>query len=216
MRRTNVQPNGRERAAWGLCVALSLCVGCSRDAALPEIAPPPPHVPVGGLKVPGSCAWADTGIDIIAGQPVTVLARGAVAYRGPSLLHPNAPYQSGPEGTYLFSEDVAEELFPLPAAAGGPAPCYCLIGRIGAGAPFYVGRRTSWIAAQSGRLFLGINDFDLSDNSGGFRAQVTLPQSLQPIALEEVVSESGVESPETRAGVVERREPDSPAVDSGP
>jgi hypothetical protein len=58
----------------------------------------------------------------------------------------------------------------MPSRAGG-----ALIGRIGNGAPFYVGEgNTSFRAGNSGRLFLGVNDDYLRDNSGSFRVRVDI------------------------------------------
>ena len=50
------------------------------------------------------------------------------------------------------------------------------------------GARRSWIAQAAGELFLGINDFDLSDNSGEFTVKVTRPTSLQPVSYTEKIS----------------------------
>jgi hypothetical protein len=50
-----------------------------------------------------------------------------------------------------------------------------LIGRISdSGAPFLVGAAVDYTAPVDGRLFLGINDIDLSTNSGAFDATVTI------------------------------------------
>ena len=57
---------------------------------------------------------------------------------------------------------------PIPNRAGG-----ALIGRIGNGAPFFIGSGVqSFRAGTSGRLYLGINDDYLPDNSGSFRVIV--------------------------------------------
>ncbi len=51
------------------------------------------------------------------------------------------------------------------------------IGRIGnAGAPFGIGNLSSVVMPASGELFLGVNDDELGDNSGGFVVDVR-PQS---------------------------------------
>jgi hypothetical protein len=50
-----------------------------------------------------------------------------------------------------------------------------LIGRIGASPPLLIGaQRTLTRAPVSGRLYLGINDDHLADNSGEYRVSVTI------------------------------------------
>jgi hypothetical protein len=49
------------------------------------------------------------------------------------------------------------------------APAGALIGRIDNGQPFLIGRNTSVRMPSDGTLFLGINDDNVSDNSGDFR-----------------------------------------------
>jgi len=58
----------------------------------------------------------------------------------------------------------------------GPVPGVChasLIGRIGNGAPFYIGNGTTLSAEVTGDIFLRINDSQLGDNSGSIKVQVT-------------------------------------------
>ncbi|HYU04025.1 MAG TPA: hypothetical protein VEL02_09300, partial [Jatrophihabitantaceae bacterium] len=58
---------------------------------------------------------------------------------------------------------------PLPQALAG-----ALIGRIGNGRPFPIGAGPATIAApDSGRLSLGINDDNVSDNAGQFQIQLS-------------------------------------------
>ena len=54
------------------------------------------------------------------------------------------------------------------------SPCFCLVGRIGHGPVFYVGAERSWFAGQTGRLWLGINDYDVTQNVGEFYAEITV------------------------------------------
>jgi hypothetical protein len=51
-------------------------------------------------------------------------------------------------------------------------PAGALIGRIDNGEPFFIGNRRSVRAPGSGRLYLGVNDDYLEDNSGEFRVMV--------------------------------------------
>jgi hypothetical protein len=57
---------------------------------------------------------------------------------------------------------------PIPSVPAG-----ALVARIGNGRPFAVGDQRSIRAPGSGRLYLGINDDYLGDNSGEFRVNIT-------------------------------------------
>ena len=172
--------------AW-LWIGFLLLAGCSREAAGPELTQADFSMPDDSLIVSGNRQWVDTGVEVTAGDALTVLARGKVVVRQQGKFHRKQPVEVGPNGTFFFSEEVAEHYFPLPSGARGPAPCYCLIGRIGDGPPFFVGRRKSWVAERSGRLELGVNDFDVSDNCGQFYAKVTKPGVVQPVSFQEAV-----------------------------
>jgi hypothetical protein len=102
--------------------------------------------------------WTDTGIDVRAGQDVAFAATGAVRWgpgrRDGASGERNSPYNQNR---------------PMPdhnAAA--------LIGRIGAnGDPFFIGENSESLRMRaSGRLFLGINDDLITDNSGTLRVVV--------------------------------------------
>ena len=150
--------------------------------------PVDPPLPVGGTIVPGNQPWIYSGTDVAAGEAITIEASGRITFCMPSKWSRRDPPQVGPAGTYHWDDSVGSCPFPLPAAAGGPAPCYCLIGRIGDGPPFYVGAAKSWTADRSGPLWLGTNDFDVSDNTGAFHVNVTRPIAPQPVRFQEFVS----------------------------
>ncbi|QDU37617.1 Type I phosphodiesterase / nucleotide pyrophosphatase [Maioricimonas rarisocia] len=143
------------------------------------------------IHVDSQQLWTDTGIELRAGQPVTIRAEGRVVAGSRRRLETHVVNEVGPEGTYQFSDRAVESIFPLAASAKGPAPCYCLIGRIGNSEPFFIGRKNSFVAPRSGRLQLGINDFDVTDNEGHFTATVAFEASLEPLAWERVVDRLG-------------------------
>jgi PA-IL-like protein len=103
-------------------------------------------------------AWTDTGIRVRAGEVFRIEADGFVRW-GPNRNddpngQANSPYNANR---------------PLPSRAGG-----ALIGRIGNGAPFFVGSgMQSFRAGTVGELYLGVNDDFLRDNTGSFRVTVT-------------------------------------------
>jgi arylsulfatase A-like enzyme len=142
---------------------------------------------VADLSIAGNQEWGDTGIDVVAQEPLTIRADGTISAGRSAKGNYDDATQVGPEGTFLYSEKIQKNNFPLASAGSGPAPCFCLIGRIGNSQPFFIGRGRSWKPAESGRLYLGINDFDVSDNTGAFVAHIEKTPAVQPIAYEDFV-----------------------------
>src|SRR2546422_1211987 len=104
--------------------------------------------------------WTDTGIDVTAGDMVTFDSEGSVR------LSENGDDTATASGsrTGRRAQDA-----PVPQAPAGG-----LIARIGDSAPVYVGDRRVLRAPVSGRLYLGVNDDHLPDNSGEFRVTVSV------------------------------------------
>ena len=102
--------------------------------------------------------WTDTGISVRAGQTVYVKATGRVRW-GPGR-------QDGPAGERNSPRNDGR---PLPGRPAG-----ALIGRVGDGDDvFFVGDESGAVRMRgSGRLFLGVNDDFLDDNSGAFRVTI--------------------------------------------
>lgn len=116
---------------------------------------------VSAFTVPGTQAWADTGLVISPGQRVTVEASGTV-------VHNLEPYRTaGPDGDP--SPDLQQFNVVGDLDHGG------LIGRIGeGGVPFAIGSRQSGTVADAGRLYLQVNDVGLFNNGGQFNVDVTV------------------------------------------
>lgn len=176
------------RAAWfGLCCLLSTClvwaVGCSPQSKLTSLVAADEQISPEALLVPGNSDWVDTHIDVKAGEPLTLSAKGRVRIGRLKPAKDEVATEVGPQGTYFYPDSLAHTEFPLPAAGKGPAPCFCLIGRIGSGPPFFVGEGHSLVADRSGRLWLGINDPQSSENSGEFYAEVQKPLDVQPASF---------------------------------
>ena len=175
------------------CWLVTMLCGCQGEVLTTEAFPSAGISQVGdttesySLELPSTAGWLPTGFTVEAGQAVSVVARGTVTVRRQPLLDRGLPVEVGPEGTYLFGDDVAEERFPLPAAGRGPAPCYGLIGRIGDGPAFPVGRRKSWTADRGGMLWLSLNDHDFSDNSGSLHVEVRAVAGEHPVRYEQTV-----------------------------
>ena len=102
--------------------------------------------------------WQDTGVVVRAGQTVYFAASGRVRW-GPGR-------QDGPDGERNSPRNDARPMPNRPAAA--------LIARVGESNDyFFIGDDTGPIRVRSnGRLYLGINDDFLRDNSGSFRVTV--------------------------------------------
>jgi hypothetical protein len=118
------------------------------------------------IIVPAQRLWVDSGIQVPQGQALHLRAAGQARLVGRRWL--------GPEGTYVWPKYYKPRgLFALPTMAEGPAPAFCLIGRIGEdGAPFVIGRAFDGLAPRSGRLWLGLNDDYLPGNEGQFEVTV--------------------------------------------
>jgi len=115
------------------------------------------QAPTGNQKtivIPGNTQWVDTGINVRSGQVVNFSSSGEVQ------LSPNGDDKAGPAGSLLGRNEVRA---PMASALAG-----ALLGRIGNGRAFGIGDQTKISMPGSGRLFLGINDSNVRDNSGNF------------------------------------------------
>ena len=100
--------------------------------------------------------WTDTGIEVRAGQTVYFEAQGKVRW--------GKDRTDGPEGEHNSPPNANRPMSNRNAAA--------LIGKIG-NDMFFIGGDTGPMRMRSsGRLYLGINDDVLTDNSGNFRVVV--------------------------------------------
>jgi small nuclear ribonucleoprotein (snRNP)-like protein len=111
------------------------------------------------VTLPGNTQWIDTGLTVRQGDRLTVTATGEIAFSS------DANDKASPNGSLRGAR-----------AAGAPLPdtlTGALIGRIGSGTPFGVGGNANFAAPGSGRLYLGVNDDNVGDNSGQFDIRVT-------------------------------------------
>ncbi len=111
------------------------------------------------VVVTASEAWNDTGLDVRGDALVYFEARGQVTWgRG---------RRDGPEGEKNSPRNPGR---PIPNRPGAG-----LIGKIGANSQDYFfigGERGPFTLRGTGRLFLGINDDFLLDNTGNFRVSI--------------------------------------------
>jgi len=116
------------------------------------------------VTVAGNRPWTDTGVDLSAGETVSVNASGSVSFSrggqaiGPQGDQPSCAVFRNPRVPY-----VARDL-----------RCHSLIGRIGSPGTFFeVGASTQFRAPVGGRLYLGVNDNFFPDNSGNWTAVIS-------------------------------------------
>lgn len=110
------------------------------------------------ITVAAGTDWTDTGINVSSGREVYFEASGQVRW--------GRDRRDGPAGENNSPPNPGRPMPNRPAAA--------LIGRIGTdGDHFFIGDATGPLRMRAnGRLFLGINDDFLQDNSGSFRVVV--------------------------------------------
>jgi hypothetical protein len=116
------------------------------------------HEAIAGLAtvmVRADEGWQDTGIDLVAGKPVTIVASGTWTF-------------------HLRVETNADGLtIPKELRDFNPG---CLIGMVpepdGKAKPFIVGPSKQFLAERSGRLFLRMYDTDPSDNAGQLKVEL--------------------------------------------
>ena len=106
--------------------------------------------------VSGDVAWNDSGIDVRSGQTIYFQSQGQVRW--------GRDRRDGPAGERNSPANPNRPMGNRNAAA--------LIGKIGNDL-FFIGDETGPIRVRStGRLYLGVNDDVLTDNSGNFRVVV--------------------------------------------
>ena len=106
--------------------------------------------------------WVDTGLDLQAGDTVTVTVTGQLQYS-------NARQSNGPEGLPRGFADLIRNL-PLNSAGRG-----AVIGRIGssdADRPFLIGPKHESRAPIAGRLFVAINESSNDRAGGSYHASI--------------------------------------------
>jgi hypothetical protein len=116
------------------------------------------------VTVPATQRWTPTGISVRRGETLTITAEGEIR------ISPDANDRATPDGIVNQRFDRSA---PLPRTLAG-----ALIGRIGNGQPFGIGKNMQVPAPGAGALFLGINEANVADNDGSF--QVTISRSGAP------------------------------------
>jgi hypothetical protein len=139
----------------GLALLSGTILGAAIEAQIARIASP-----VHGSTVRAYRSWQDSGVTMVAGQRVSILANGRWTHR-PDVK----PY--GPEGG-----DSRDSKALLPSA-----PVGALVGRIGKSAPFVVGETATIEATTPGPLQLTMND--RPDGRGHNRGRLQVAVTIQ-------------------------------------
>ena len=111
------------------------------------------------IRVEGTELWTDTGVNVRAGDTLSFDAQGTVQ------LSDNGNDIAGVGGARSGRRTTRAPLGNQTAGA--------LIARIGNSETFFVGNQRSVRAPATGRLYLGVNDDYLADNTGDFQVMVT-------------------------------------------
>ena len=137
-----------------------------------------------GVRVPANQPWTATGIRVSEGQTVNFNVQGEVQL---STSGDDRATAAGAAGGRRAADRA-----PLPSALAG-----ALVGRIGNGAPFGIGNQTVVPMPATGELFLGVNDDEVGDNSGGFVVDVKpqpMPVRRRRLNAGRLIGVFGVES----------------------
>jgi PA-IL-like protein len=114
---------------------------------------------------------ADTGIDLRAGDQVTITATGNIT------AGPRAGVVS-PDGGRLGAGSIfGTSARPVPTAGVGALVGYIVQPNGQTSQPFLIGSQATITASVDGRLYLLVNDDNYGDNSGSFSARIVYPDN---------------------------------------
>jgi hypothetical protein len=119
------------------------------------------------IDVIGKRDWTSTGLIVKRGDRIRVNASGAVT------IDPVTGRTSGPEGTGEIT-DTKKLMADQPTGA--------LIGVIGADNDdfIFIGKSSEFTATRDGLLFLSVNEGNLADNVGSFKALIEVQSQKRP------------------------------------
>jgi len=115
------------------------------------------------INVPGTSRGTDTGIDVRAGDPITLIATGTI-------IAGQRVGQVGPDGA--TSTGLGVNARPVPTAGVGALIGYVRMANGQLSQPYLVGSQLNGTIPVDGRLILAINDDNYGDNSGSFSVRI--------------------------------------------
>jgi uncharacterized Zn-binding protein involved in type VI secretion len=129
------------------------------------------------VHVDATQPWTDTGLSVNQGDRVSFQASGQVRVNGREAATPDGSSVTAANRSRQGNRGngYRDEGYPIPGARVG-----ALVGRIGNSEPFGIGTQTQpLVMPESGYLMLGVNDNNLSDNSGSFAVIVSGAQAAR-------------------------------------
>ena len=114
------------------------------------------------VVVPSNVQWTNTGVNVSRGQSVRFEPSGEIrlSFNGDDIARPAGALSNRHAGNA-----------PIPTI-----PVGALIGRVNNGQPFSIGDPTqAFQMPENGRLFLGVNDDHVADNSGNYVVRIWEP-----------------------------------------
>lgn len=137
------------------------------------------------VAVPAGQPWTDSGISLPAGS-VSLKASGVINVSSGDPQFSETPAGDGPaDPTCVAGPGAYSGSWTAPGL-----PCWSLIGRIGNGAPFYVGNSYQAVIKNPGELYLGVDDETAAfgDNSGSWSVQASWTSSSPSCAYTPTVT----------------------------
>jgi hypothetical protein len=117
------------------------------------------------INVPGTSRGTDTGIDVRAGDPITITATGSV-------IAGRRIGEVGPEGARSSGLGSVIGTRPVPTAGAGALIAYIRTPTGQLSQAYLIGSQLTTTVPADGRLILAINDDDYSDNGGSFSVRI--------------------------------------------
>jgi hypothetical protein len=117
------------------------------------------------INVPGTSRGTDTGIDVRAGDPITITATGSV-------IAGRRIGEVGPEGARSSGLGSVIGTRPVPTAGAGALIAYIRTPTGQLSQAYLIGSQLTTTVPVDGRLILAINDDDYSDNGGSFSVRI--------------------------------------------
>ncbi len=115
------------------------------------------------VDVPGNSRGMDTGIDLRAGEPLTITTSGTI-------IAGNRVGSVSADGS--SSTGLGINARPVPTAGVGALIGYIRMANGQLSPPYLIGSNLSTSVPMDGRLILAINDDNYNDNSGSFRVRI--------------------------------------------
>ena len=118
------------------------------------------------VEVPAnSSRGVDTGIDLRAGDPITISASGTI-------VAGSRVGEVGPDGARSNGLGSVVNTRPLPGSGVGALIAYIRMANGKLSPPYLIGSNLSSSVPMDGRLILAVNDDNYNDNSGSFSVRV--------------------------------------------